>query len=113
MKKLNFNRPLVDLSGDQIKLPDGTHQNLGRLLGNTLVSQADGDIWKYYGWGKAAHSGKDVEVDKSDEEKLRKFIEENKTISILAKAQLLECFEQPSLKERLTANKVTENGVES
>jgi|SRR5690625_3535974 len=92
---LNFN--LKNLSGEDLITGKGengetTYQNAGKLLANLLVGQTEGDTIKYYDWALKLHGGNAIDLDRSDQDKLKKFIEGNKQMTILAKAQILEKF---------------------
>lgn len=82
-KKLNFNKSLKDLDGKEIN-----NANMGKILANTLVSQGKGDPIKYWGWALNINEGKELDLDKSDFEHLKEFIN-NCDLPILTKAQLL------------------------
>lgn len=90
--KLDFNKPLVGLD-DKPVFENGAEQNIGKLLASLLVSGATGDIFKFYDWAKEIYAGRTIDLDKSDQETLKKFISDAAQITILSKAQLLECFE--------------------
>jgi len=84
MITLNLNDPLQDLDGNPI--PD---TNAGKLLAMQLASTPHGNIVKHYDWAMAFHHGKEVSVDAADLDYLRKFVENNQQLSILAKQQML------------------------
>lgn len=92
-KKLDFNKVLKNLEGQEVKDQKNESVKLSMLLGNTLVQGAKGDALKFYHWALKLVDGKPLELDKSDESTLKEFISGNETLTILAKAQLLEQFD--------------------
>ena len=93
--QLNFNLPLKNLDGTVIR------ENAGQVLAHDLVNTPKGDPIKHYDWALRLHKGETIELDKSDTAYLKKFISDSQTITILAKAQLLEVFEvQPDRTEK-------------
>ena len=82
--KLDFNFNLTDLDGKEID-----NANCGKLLANTLIQQTKGDAVKYWEWALAFNKGEVLDLDSSDQETLKNFIKDSETITILAKAQLL------------------------
>ena len=85
---INFNKNLLDLEGKEI---DGA--NIGKIVAQTLVQSSKGDALKYWGWATKMNAGETLDLDKSDLETLKNFIKESETLTILTKAQALECFE--------------------
>lgn len=91
--KVNFNVPVLNLDGKPIN--EGLEPaNLGKVLGNTLVMVSQGDVLKFYGWAMKMNNGDVVDLDKSDQETLKKFVTENQNLTILVKAQILELLEK-------------------
>lgn len=88
MKTLDFNFELLGLDGK----PMGTHA--GQFLGTSLVNSTKGDVLKLFGWSVELYRKNPIQVDKSDEKTLKEFIEASETMTILAKAQLLEVFDK-------------------
>lgn len=84
---INFNKLMVDLDGKEIE-----GANLGKILAQTLIQSSKGDALKYWSWATKMHEGKELDLDKSDEETLKNFIKESETLTILTKAQALSCF---------------------
>ena len=85
--KLDFNFSLTDLDGQPIE-----NSNAGKLLANTLAQQAKGDALKFMSWALKLHAGESLELDPSDKETLKNFIKDHEQLTILSKAQMLECF---------------------
>jgi uncharacterized protein YecA (UPF0149 family) len=93
--KLNFNRALVDLDGNNIPA-----SNLGKLLAQLMASQTKGDPFKFWEWSMAMHKGEVIDLDTSDQKTLQEFIKSNEQLTILAKAQALQIFEEKEEKEK-------------
>ena len=87
--KLNFNFNLTDLDGKELE-----GANAGKLLANTLIQQTKGDAVKYWEWALALNKGDILDLDSSDQETLKNFVKESETITILAKAQVLNVFKK-------------------
>ena len=87
--KLNFNFNLTDLDGKELE-----GANAGKLLANTLIQQTKGDAVKYWEWALALNKGDILDLDSSDQETLKNFVKDSETITILAKAQVLNDFKK-------------------
>jgi hypothetical protein len=87
--KLNFNFNLTDLDGKELE-----GANSGKLLANTLIQQTKGDAVKYWEWALALNKGDILDLDSSDQETLKNFVKDSETITILAKAQVLNVFKK-------------------
>lgn len=90
MKKdstLNLNKPIKDLDGKEIE-----GSNLGKLVAQMLASATKGDALKFMSWAMKLHTGEALDLDPSDKETLKNFIKEHDQLTILSKAQMLECF---------------------
>ena len=85
---INFNKNLLDLEGKEIE-----GANIGKIVAQTLVQSSKGDALKYWGWATKMNAGEELDLDKSDTETLKNFIKESEGLTILTKAQALECFE--------------------
>ena len=86
MKKINLNKAITDLDGKDIE-----GSNLGKLVAQMLVSSSKGDALKYMAWALKLHAGESLELDPSDVETLKNFIKDHDQLTILSKAQMLEC----------------------
>ena len=90
MKKdstLNLNKAIKDLDGKEIE-----GSNLGKLVAQMLVSATKGDALKFMSWALKLHANEALDLDPSDKETLKNFIKEHDQLTILSKAQMLECF---------------------
>jgi len=82
--KINFSgKPLNDLDGKEIPGSD-----MGSIVGQTLVSGTEGDAIKLYELALRIKQG-EVTLDTSDAELLERHVRESKTLTILAKGQIL------------------------
>jgi len=90
----DFNVPLYDLAGNVIKDPNDKDITIGKLLSNALVSQAKGDALKFHGWAVDMYNCKSINLDRSDVKVLRDFVQDNDTITVLAKAQIFELLDK-------------------
>lgn len=88
MKKINLNKAIKDLDGNDIE-----GSNLGKLVAQMLVTSSKGDALKFMAWALKLHAGETLELDPSDKETLKNFIKEHDQLTILSKAQMLACFE--------------------
>jgi len=84
---LNFN--LTDLDGKAI---DNT--NAGKLVAQTLVQQTKGDALKFWDWAVALNKGEVIDLDSSDQETFKNFVKDSETITIFAKAQILQALKK-------------------
>ena len=87
--KVNMNKALLGLDGSE--LPD---TNIGKIVAQTLVNTAKGDPLKQWHWGQKLYAGEELDLDPSDAETLKNIIKEADQITILTKAQALECFKE-------------------
>lgn len=87
MTKVDLNKSITDLDGNAIE-----GSNLGKLVAQMLVTSSKGDALKYMAWALKLHAGEPLDLDPSDKETLRNFIKDHDQLTILSKAQMLECF---------------------
>ena len=88
MKKIDLNKAITDLDGKDIE-----GSNLGKLVAQMLASASKGDALKYMAWALKLHAGEELELDPSDKETLKHFIKDHEQLTVLSKAQMLQCFE--------------------
>jgi hypothetical protein len=91
MATIHFDRQLLDLEGKPMKENDQVIL-LNKSLANNLVSGSRGDAVKFYDWALKLYKDGSLTLDRSDFEMLKKFVESLDSVSILYKAQLLDCF---------------------
>lgn len=89
--KINLNIEMKDLDG---KTTEGN--NLGKLTARHLVGTSDGDVMKHFEWAMALNRGETIDLDTSDQEYFKNFIKSNQSLTILAKAQILQAFDKPA-----------------
>jgi len=85
--KLKLNCSLVGLDG--VEIPNS---NAGKLVANLLAQDTKGDALKKWDWAVKLNAGKDLELDPSDTQMLKTFIEQSEQLTVLAKAQILAHF---------------------
>ena len=86
--KINLKKPIMDLSGSEIE-----GSNLGQLLAQMLASASTKEnAIKMYYWAQKLYAGEEIDLDPSDTSILKTFVESNEQLTVLAKAQILECF---------------------
>lgn len=88
MKKIDLNKAITDLDGNAIE-----GSNLGKLVAQMLVTSSKGDALKYMAWALKLHAGETLELDPTDKETLKNFIKDHEQLTVLSKAQMLQCFE--------------------
>lgn len=82
--KIDLNCNLLDLEGQEVE-----NTNAGKLVAQTLVQGTKGDALKFWDWAVALNKGEVLDLDSSDQETFKNFIKENESITIFAKAQIL------------------------
>lgn len=87
-KIINLNVPFNDLDGKQVE-----GATLGKILSSHLVAGSKGDPLKFFDWALKFNRGEVLEVDRSDYEKLKEFVTNSDTLTILAKGQILPLLE--------------------
>jgi len=88
MKKIFLNKAITDLDGKDIE-----GSNLGKLVAQMLVTSNKGDALKFMAWALKLHAGEELELDPTDKETLKNFIKDHDQLTVLSKAQMLQCFE--------------------
>lgn len=93
--KVNLDKPLFNLDGTKLKKFDNTgtevgEETMGKVLASYLVSQSQGEALKYYDWAVTLYKGDEIQVDKADFNKIKKFVEDSQNLYILSKAQILK-----------------------
>lgn len=88
MSKLNFNVPLKQLDGTDVK--DGDKPlTIGRLLSSQFASANKGDALKLFTWAQKLYAGEELELDPSDKDVFKEFVKNSESLTILVKAQAL------------------------
>lgn len=83
--KLNLNWNFKNLEG---KPMEGS--NVGKTLANAISSQNKGNSIKLYDWAMKLWNGSVLEIDETDSEVLTALVEQNESLTVLAKAQIIE-----------------------
>lgn len=84
--KINLNKALRDLSGKEIE-----GSNMGKLLSQILASSSTKEnAVKMYYWATKLYAGEELDLDPTDLSIFKNFVENNESLTILSKAQILE-----------------------
>ena len=83
---IDLNKPIVGLDGKEIE-----ESNLGKIVSQMLVTATKGDALKFWSWANKLYAGETLDLDPSDKEVLKNFIKDHEQLTILTKAQVLEC----------------------
>jgi hypothetical protein len=83
--KINLNKNLIDIDGEVMP-----NVNAGKLLAQQLAQSAKGDPVKLWGWALKLNAGEELELDKSDFETLKSFVNNNENLFVISKAQILD-----------------------
>lgn len=94
---VELNEPIKDADGVSLP-PEG--QTAGRVLASVMMSQPEGNVLKFYEWAMEWHRGRAVELDCADWDLVYRFVENNKTLTILAKYPILQAFSDAKDKAR-------------
>lgn len=93
--KLDFNTPLLDLKEKIVKNPDGSEVLLNELLANGLVATTGKEnIIKIFDWALAIQKTGILELDRTDQDLLKRTIENSDNFSVLGKGRLLGILEK-------------------
>lgn len=87
--KLDLNKPLLDLEGNPLE-----KQNIGKSLAVLLANASEGPAIKFIDWAMMLHKGEAVELDTTDMETLRRFIEGQPGATNLFKSAVLKAIIQ-------------------
>lgn len=85
MNTIDLSKPLTDINGVEIK-----DKPLSKVLSEVLAQVTEGKTLKLYDWYKTLLAGKPLSLDDSDKKDLEALIENNKTVFLFVKGQLLE-----------------------
>lgn len=88
---IDFNKNLIGLDGKPM-IENDQPIFLSRSLANNLVNGAKGDAIKFYDWALKLYREGVLDLDRRDWEVLKQFVSDLDTVSILYRAQLLQCF---------------------
>lgn len=82
--KINLNKNFVNLDGKEIE-----NNNIGKLVAELLAQSTKGNCLKFWDWAIKLNSGKGLDLDPSDAQTFKSFIENSENLVVLAKAQIL------------------------
>lgn len=89
MLTINLDVSLKRASGDEVE-----DSNMAKIVSNQLVSLTKGEPLKYWLWAQSLWKKGTVQLDKPDFVKLQEVVESSDSLTILAKAQILERLEE-------------------
>jgi hypothetical protein len=90
MHLLDLDFDILNIDGKPIKEKEGSSPHAGRLLAAIIASSQLGDPIKFFDIAQALHKTGKVELDKSDLNKVKEFVQSDKSgLTVLAKAQIL------------------------
>ncbi len=103
--KVNFNYEILDMESRPMLDVDQTPAMAGKILANALVMQPEGEIIKYFDWALRLHRGEIIDLDRTDQNVIKEFIKNSRTMVILVKVRLLEAFDK---KQKTESNGIPE-----
>jgi hypothetical protein len=83
--KLDLNKPIFNLLSEPIP---NTH--LGKFLGDEIAASNSQPVVKFFDWAVKLYRTGLIEIDNSDRELIKKFIEDSPRMTVLVKGQLLK-----------------------
>ena len=89
MTTLDFNIPMIDLNGVEVK-----NQTLAQALSSYIGSQTKGQTLKLFGWHKTLQVGDPLILDDADLEVLQKLVSDNEDMYVFVKGQLLDVIKE-------------------
>lgn len=95
MQTYDFAKPITDLEGKEITDVSATPPasvQMNKLLAQALANAAEGPALKFYEWSKALYKDGKLPLDSTDADILKAFIEGHKSLTNLAKGQMLILF---------------------
>ena len=108
MAKLDFNIDFTDLKGEPVRPRDekgveyGPAVKVGEILANALAADSQSpDPVKHICWAIELTKGNPIDLDESDQKKLRTYIEEKKGVfTALQKYHILKVIDKPQQKKK-------------
>lgn len=93
MIRLDLNFILKGLDGKEIE-GNMAQVHAGMLIGNLMASSnKSSDILKWMGWAQGLYNKKAIEISDNERREIKAFIENNESITILCKVQIIEAIE--------------------
>jgi hypothetical protein len=96
-KKINFDSVIYNLDGSAMNDGSGEAYIISKTLANNLVNGSKGDTIKLYDWAKELYKSGSLELDRQDFQVLKEIVERMENVSILWKAQTLNCFDRAEI----------------
>lgn len=91
--KLNFNKTVTALDGEKVKDEHNKEVNLAKIIAHHLATSNKGDALKLFSWALKLQNGEVLDLDKSDQNTFKDFINES-SLNNLVKYQVLIEFDQ-------------------
>jgi hypothetical protein len=98
--QLDFNKPMLTLERKPAKDQFDNEVSLNKLLAGTLVGSNKGDATKLVFLAQKMYDGETLDVDKSDVEVLKNFINNSEQLTNLMKSQMIEVIEDAKVVEK-------------
>jgi hypothetical protein len=90
MTRLDLDFDILNVDGSALKEKDGANLHAARLLATIIASSQLGDPIKFFDIAQALHKTGKVELDKSDLNKVKEFVQGEKSgLTVLSRAQIL------------------------
>lgn len=89
--KLNLDLTVLDENGEEVGDQNVAQIVAGRLMRN--ASKEESDILKFFSWAQDLSKNNELDLDKGDLKKLRKFILEDDMMFIVVKAPAIEAID--------------------
>ena len=93
--KINF-KVALNVFGEDVKDQSGEPVFLNKTLANLLGSNPHTETGMSYmdamKWAELINKGEDVDLEKSEQELMKKFIDTNTSLTAFAKKNLSDCF---------------------
>jgi len=83
--ELNLNKNFTDLDGKEL------NENMGKILAQELSQSNSTQALKFWHWALKLNAGEKLDLDPSDLDILKSFVENHQTLVVFAKAQILGC----------------------
>jgi hypothetical protein len=91
--KLNLNVAIKDLNDEAIP-----ETNLGKFIASQLSQSNKGDALKLFEWALKLNKGEEIDIDSSDQELLKGFVNTSETMTNIVKYRFLECLKDKKSK---------------
>jgi hypothetical protein len=101
--QLDFNKPLLTLDRKPAKDQFSEEVVLNKLLAGQLANSNKGDATKLVFLAQKMFDGEVIDVDKSDVEVLKNFINNSEHLTNLMKAQMVEVIDDAKVAEKATS----------